>query len=408
MNQPSHTFRNFIVVYFSVIIFVIGVVVGGLVDQPKNPELSGQLLDPASAQHRPDFLSQDVDFALFWNVWQTIRENYIDTGQVSDSQLFYGALKGLVAGLDDDHSNFLDPQVNKDFADSLEGTFEGIGAEITIKKSQLLVVTPLADSPAQAAGLKAGDYILAIDDQETAGLSLDYAVSLIKGPAGSQVRLAIFRPSTDESLDMTITRKKIEFSSVRWEMRPDNLFYVEIMNFHKDTVPLFRQAVQEILNKNPQGIIIDLRGNPGGFFDSSIDVAGEWIDQGVIVSEGDQDSRHEFKAQGQNRLADFPTVVLINEGSASASEIVAGALHDHGKATLVGKKTFGKGSIQELFELTDGSAIKLTTARWFTPNGVSIDKNGISPDVEVDLTQDDFDNDRDPQLDKAVEILLAR
>ena len=405
MTEQPNTFRRFITVYLIAFALVVGIGVGAAMERRDIGSGRGQLVNTPTADQPPAFLSRDVDFGLFEQTWQTIRDHYIDQGGVNDSQLFYGALTGLVKSLGDDHSVFLDPQVNETFNDSLKGSFSGIGAEITIKNEQLQVVAPLPGTPAEQNGLRSGDYILKIDDAETTDMSLDYAVSLIRGDAGTTVTLSIYRPVTKELKDYVITRAKIDVKSVTWQMRDDGLAYIKIVDFHEDTVPLFRQAVAELLLKNPQGVILDLRGNPGGFFDGAIKVASEWISDGVIVSEGNGGTRREFTADGAARLADYPTIVLVDAGSASASEIVAGALRDRGKAQLVGAKTFGKGSVQELFDLPDGSAIKLTTARWFTPNGTSIDKEGITPDVAIERTIEDYDNDRDPQLDKAVELL---
>jgi carboxyl-terminal processing protease len=345
-----------------------------------------------------------VDFNLFWEVWSLVQKNYVHQ-PVTDTKLFYGALSGLVFALDDPYSVFFDPEMAEKFQQELEGTFSGIGAELGIKERQLTIIAPLPDTPAARAGLKAGDKILLIDGKETTEMALDYAVSLIRGQEGTEVTLTIWREGWERPQDFKITRGKIEIASVKWEMKGD-IAYIEINHFNEDTSGRFNQAVNELITKNPKGLVLDLRNNPGGFLSTAVEVAGEWIEKNVVVIEQrDDGEKNEEKSDGLARLQGLKTVVLINEGSASASEIVAGALQDYGKATLVGKKTFGKGSVQNLEPLSDGSAVKITVAEWLTPKGRHIDKEGITPDVEVDLTEDDYNANRDPQLDKAIEIL---
>lgn len=353
----------------------------------------------------PAFLSNDVDFRLFWDVWQLIRSRYVDA-HVSDTQIFYGALSGLLNSLKDPYSVFLDPEINRKFTEELSGSFEGVGMEIGMKKEQLVVVAPLPDTPAARAGIRAGDKILAIDKMDTSGITVDYAVSKIRGKGGTSVTLTIYRTGWQKSKDITVARERIAIPSVRFEMKGD-IALVKMTHFNADTTAKFRDAVQELLLKNPKGVVLDLRNNAGGFLDTAVDVTSEWVEDGVIVTEkfrnGSREQSHD--ARGRARLKEVKTVVLTNEGSASASEIVAGALKDNGLATLIGKKTFGKGSVQELETLPDGSAVKITVAKWYTPKGLSINENGITPDIEIDLTDDDYSNDRDPQLDAALKVL---
>jgi len=352
----------------------------------------------------PEHLSKDVDFNLFWKVWDLVKKNYVHQ-PVADTKLFYGALSGIVSSLDDPYSVFFDPDTAKKFQQELEGSFDGIGAELGIKDKQLTIIAPLPDTPAARAGLKAGDKILAIDGKDTTDMALDYAVSLIRGTKGTEVNLTVWREGWEKPQDFKIARDKIEIASVKWEMKGD-IAYIEINHFNEDTSAKFNQAVNEVITKNPKGLILDLRNNPGGFLDTAVEVAGEWIENDVVVIEQmDDGQKNEERSSGLARLQNLKTVVLINEGSASASEIVAGALQDDGKATLVGKKTFGKGSVQNLEPLEDGSAVKLTVALWLTPKGRQIDKEGIGPDTEVDLTEEDYNANRDPQLYKAIEIL---
>ncbi|MCU0679634.1 MAG: S41 family peptidase [Planctomycetes bacterium] len=357
----------------------------------------------------PSTLAEDVDFDLFWEVWDVLKENYVDRQELADKKLFYGALKGLVSAAGDPYTVFMEPPVAQEFAADLAGTFEGIGAEIGMKNEIITVIAPLPDMPAEKAGLKAGDNVYAIDGESTMGLSVDEAVSRIRGPKGTVVTLSIARPGESGLKDIAITRNTILVKSVRAEYRAeDNIYSIRITNFNEDTENLFNQAVKEIIEKNPRGIIVDMRNNPGGFLDTAIELASEWVDDGVIVTEKySEEKKTEHLARGRARLQSFPTVVLVNQGSASASEIVAGALQDGEKATIVGMTTFGKGSVQTLTDLSDGSSVKITVAKWLTPDGRSINDEGIAPDVEIDLTAEDYNTGRDPQLDAAVAILLG-
>lgn len=354
-------------------------------------------------------LTADVDFNLFWNVWDTLEKQYVDKDKLDDKKMFYGAIKGLVDSLGDPYTIFMEPKVAQEFSNDLAGTFEGIGAEIGKKNDIITIVAPLADMPAEKAGLKAGDKIYAINGQMTAGLSIDEAVNKIRGPKGTEVVLTIFRDSFDKAKDFKITRQTIIVKSVRTKLADNGIFIIAITNFNDDTSELFKRAAAEAVEKNPRGIILDLRNNPGGYLETAIDVASEWIDQGVVVTEQfNPEKKNEYLHRGRARLKDFPTVVLVNQGSASASEIVAGAIKDDGKATLVGMKTFGKGSVQTLEEMKDGSSVKITVAKWLTPKGYNINREGIAPDLEVDLTMEDYNNNKDPQMDKAVEILSKK
>jgi len=350
--------------------------------------------------------ARDIDFNLFWDAWDVIKDKYVDAGQLKEKEMFYGALRGLVASTGDPYTVFMNPVISKGFADDLKGTFEGIGAEIGIKGNMLTVIAPLTDMPAQKAGLRSGDQIIAINGEGTSGISLDGAVNQIRGPKGTEVTLTIWRDSFDEPTDFTITRGKIIVKSVKWEINNDDIMVIEISHFNSDTEGLFDRAVRETIKENPKGVILDLRNDPGGYLNTAIEVASEWIEEGpVVIEKFSENDKNEYLARGRARLKDYPTVVLVNQGSASASEIVAGALKDYELATIVGMPTFGKGSVQEMVNLQDGSSIKITVAKWLTPEGVNISAEGIKPDEEIDLTKEDYDEDRDPQLEKAIEIL---
>ncbi|MCH7492545.1 S41 family peptidase, partial [Patescibacteria group bacterium] len=288
----------------------------------------------------------------------------------------------------------------------LNGTFEGIGTEIGIKNNLLTIIAPLPDTPAARAGLKAGDTILKIDDEETIDLRIDQAVRLIRGPKGSVVVLTVVSKGENEAREVSIVREVIKIDSVSWEMLDNNIAYIEIVHFDSNTDENFKIIANEIIVANPDGLIIDVRNNPGGFLDSVVAIAGVLLKEEVIVIEASGNERSEIKSTTSPKLGEIEIVVLVNGGSASASEILAGALQDYDRAIILGEQTFGKGSVQDFEEFRDGSSLKLTVSKWLTPKGRSINEDGITPDIEVPFTDEDYNNDLDPQLDAAVALIL--
>lgn len=395
-------FSRYLMVILIIGSFGLGMLFGRSTDQSiTKPAEGGEVTGKDTI---PEYLTKDVDFDVFWDAWELIQEHYVDQ-PINETQMLYGALTGLTASVGDPHTVFFDPDTTESFQQELNGSFEGIGAEIAIKNNQLLIVSPLDGSPAKDAGIRSGDKIYAIDGQDTAGMSLDQAVSLIRGPKGTEVVLTISRDGLEDVQEIVIVRDTIDINSVELRFQ-DDVAVLELSYFHEDTLGDFNDAVKEIIEKNPKGIILDMRGNPGGFLDSAVAIASEWVEDGVIVYEKDSEERlTEHDAVGTARLAGYPTVVLINGGSASGSEIVAGALQDYGIAQVLGEQSFGKGSVQTLIPLDDGSSIKITIAKWLTPNKNTIEEQGITPEIEVELTEEDFNNDRDPQLDRALELL---
>jgi carboxyl-terminal processing protease len=367
----------------------------------------------------PDGVQIPADFKQFWELWSELKSRYYKQ-PVEDSTLFYGAMKGLAESLGDPYTAFMEPVTAEEFSQSLQGKFEGIGAEIGIKNEQLQIIAPLADMPAARAGLRAGDLILEIDGVDTWGMTTDQAVYRIRGNKGTIVKLKIGRVTVTkdaqdrdqknvETLEVPITRDVIVVKSVKVEYPQEGIALIEISNFNQDTNELFHAAVEEVIKKDVKGIILDVRNDPGGYLDRATYVASEWVGNRPVVLERQRGVITErFSGTGNGRLASIPTVVLVNEGSASASEIVAGALQDYGLATIVGKTTFGKGSVQDYSEFADKSSYKITIAEWLTPKERSIQETGIKPDVEVDKTPEDINADRDPQLDKALEILTTK
>lgn len=354
-------------------------------------------------------LNKDVDFNLYWELWKTLKEKYVDKDGLTDKKMFYGSLQGLAASLGDPYTVFMNPEEYKQFENDMAGTFEGIGAEVGMKNDIITVVAPLAGMPAEKAGIKAGDQVFAVNGTSTAGWSVAEAVSHIRGQKGTTVKLTIYRKGFKETKDFEIVRDVIYVKSVKTEMRPDGIYVISVSNFNEDTSALFNDAVIDVMAKNPKGVILDLRSNPGGYLDTAVEMASEWVGDGPVVkeklSDGTEDS---YDAQGLPRLKSYPTVVLVDGGSASASEIVAGALQDYGLAKIIGEKTFGKGSVQAMENLSDGSSIKMTVAKWLTPKGNSINGQGITPDEEVKISEEDYVSEKDPQLNRAVDVLLGK
>lgn len=352
-------------------------------------------------------VSNDVDFKLFWEVWNTLKRDYVDQNKLTEKKLFYGALSGLVGATDDPYSVFMNPEEAREFEEDLSGTFDGIGAEIGFRDDVLTIIAPLEGMPAIKAGVRTGDKIYAIDGENAQDLSVEEAVKKIRGPKGTSVKLTLVREGSREPIDISIVRDTVIVKSVKTSFdEKTGLFTIKLSNFNNDTDALFNQAVSEALIKKPRGLILDLRNNPGGYLDTAVLVASEWVKEGSIVTEEFGDGRRiEHVSRGSARLASIPTVVLVNEGSASASEIVAGALKDYGLAKLVGEKTFGKGSVQVLRQLEDGSVVKITTAKWLTPKGSYIHELGIEPEIMIEMSFEDYQANRDPQTDEAKKIL---
>ncbi|MBI3261227.1 S41 family peptidase [Candidatus Berkelbacteria bacterium] len=346
----------------------------------------------------------EVDFSLFWNVWNRIEQQYV--GNFDPQKAVYGAISGLVESLKDPFSLFLTPEDSKNFLDDLRGQFQGIGAELAVKNEKIIVVSPLEDSPSARAGLKPNDQIIKVEGQDVGVLTFGEVISKIRGPKGTTVKLTILREGTAEPLEFTIKREVITVESVKFEIK-DNIAHLKIIQFGDDTTGQVQKAAEQIIAQNAKGIILDMRNNPGGFLNSAIDVSSLFLEDGklVVSEEAKGIERKEFKTTLSSRLKDKKIVVLVNGGSASASEIVAGALRDNNRAKLVGEKTFGKGSVQSLEDLPGGSSLRITIAKWLTPSGKQINGEGISPDIEVKLTEDDVKAGRDPQFNKAKEIL---
>lgn len=349
-----------------------------------------------------------INLSLFWETLDVLQGKYVDEGAFEEKKLLYGAVAGMVASLGDPYTVFMDPKENKDFKESLVGQLEGIGAELTMKDGLVTVVSPLKNSPAKNAGIRPEDIILAIDEEETADLTLEEAVMKIRGPRGSTVVLTILHQGDSETVDIEIKRDVINIESVDSEVKEDGIAYIAINQFGDSTVAEFQKAISDLVLKQPKALILDLRFNSGGYLDSSVHIISEFVEEdktAVTIKKRNGADKDVYKTFDGARFPKIPMVVLINKGSASASEIVAGALQDYERAHIMGEKSFGKGTVQEVAPLSDGSSVRVTIAQWFTPNDHSISETGITPDETVEMTIEDYQEDRDPQLDKALEYL---
>ena len=344
--------------------------------------------------------AEQADLGLFWDVWNTLENNYFDTEDIDQQLQIYGAISGLVDSLGDAYSVFMTPDETESFQTSLAGELEGIGAELTVRDGQLVIVTPLKDTPAEEAGLLPGDHIFMVNDEPTSEMTIWDAIMKIRGEPNTDVVLTIIRDGLDTALDITITRQQIHIPSVELtieEHAGDQIAHLSIYQFGDDTYSEFNSALRELLLANVDGIVLDLRMNGGGYLDVSVEILGEFFEDQVkaVIVKYRNDINEVMYTDGKGSLSDIPVVVLIDEGSASASEIVAGALQDHARATLMGEQSFGKGSVQELNALIDGSSLRLTIAKWFTPDDRTIHDVGITPDhiIEMETTEVDTEND---------------
>ncbi|QQR77818.1 MAG: S41 family peptidase [Candidatus Moraniibacteriota bacterium] len=406
LQRKKQSFASiFFVAFLIALAYVIGVERGQM--EGSSNEASTFSL-PTSSIFSPAKNSDHPDMSVFWKTWDILHERFVDREHLDTTALLYGAIKGMLAATDDPYTTFFDPEENKSFQEDIAGSFEGIGAEIGMKNKILTVVAPLDDSPAQKAGIRSGDMIVKIDDESTSEMNIDEAVKKMRGPKGTDVKLTIFRDGEKETRDITIHRGTISVKSVKLDWKGGDIAIVKINQFGEETVDEFAAAVKDIRSRPTRGIVIDLRDDPGGLLDAAVDIGSLMIPKGkpVVLEEDSKKNRETLSTRGGDVLSGIPTVVLINEGSASAAEILSAALRENrDNVTLIGKKSFGKGSVQELVSISKSTSLKVTVARWLTPNGEQINKAGIKPDIEVDRTSDDFESGRDPQMDKALEVV---
>ena len=360
---------------------------------------------------------EKADLKYFWKAWDIVNKNFI--GDLNDQKRIDGAISGMVAGLGDPYTVYLPPTENKIFQSDLEGEFSGIGAELTVKNGYLTVVAPLEGTPAAQAGIQSNDVITQIDGKKTAEISFNEAIEMIRGKIGTEVKLTILRAGEDEELEITVKRDTIVVKSVKYENIGENseIGYLKINQFGKDTVDLVSGYLNEVKTSGKQGLVIDLRNDPGGYLDSAVKIAGllipdkissdqENLRNRVVVVEKDKDGKETKERSTETSVVgDLPLTVLVNGGSASASEILAGALKDYGRAKIVGEKSFGKGSVQNLIDLGNGGGVKVTIAKWYTPLGSGIDGKGIEPDEKIELAKDELISAKDTQVKKCLELL---
>lgn len=403
-------------------LFVVGILMGGAFsgglitgylmpargELPVIPDLlpSSPAVEPAQEAATPEDLQ--TLFVPFWEAWNIVHEQYVDQ-PVDDEALMQGAIRGMMDALGDEQTFYMEPEVYESQTSALEGEYEGIGAYVDTTVDYLTIISPIEGSPADAAGLQPGDKIIAIDGEDMTGVDAEEARRKVLGPEGTQVTLTIAREGEPEPLEFVITRSKIIIRSAEGRMLENGIAYVDINTFGDLTTSELRTTLDTLLAQNPRGIIVDLRNNGGGYLSTAVEVSSEFIEEGVVLHEEYGDGRRDtYEALGDGRATDLPLVVLINEGSASASEILAGALQDYDRATLVGVQSYGKGSVQNWVPLSnDQGAARVTIARWLTPNERQIDQIGLTPDVVVESDVDEFESEEDPQLDAAVETLLA-
>lgn len=360
---------------------------------------------------------EGLDVEQLWRAWKLLDDRFVRTGTTTDAltdeEKLWGAVRGLTESYGDPYTVFLPPEETQAFSEDINGNFEGVGMEIGIRDGALTVVSPLKGTPAERAGLQSGDTILRIDEKNAEGLSVEAAVKLIRGPRGTAVKLLISRSDVTEPFIVSVTRDVIQIPSIHTALRNDGIFVISLYSFSAVAPQRFREALREFVESGSTRLILDLRGNPGGFLEASVDMASWFLPLGkavVIEDFGDKEDDIVYRSKGydifKNRKLDM--AILVNQGSASASEILAGALSEHGVGKLIGERTFGKGSVQELVDLGGGASLKVTIARWLTPSGASISDGGLTPSIEAPRTSKDVQEGKDPQLDAAVVYLLNK
>lgn len=352
---------------------------------------------------------EDVDLSLFFDVWDELDERFVaatTTEEKTEEERVWGAIQGLVETYEDPYTVFLPPEETELFESDIAGEFGGVGMEVGMQEEAIVVIAPLPNTPAERAGVRSGDILVRVDGASVEGMSVDEAVLAIRGEPGTDVHLTLYREGQTELLELDVTREIINIPTLDTEII-DGVFVIRLYNFSATSEAQMQDALREFVRSRKDKLVIDLRGNPGGYLQSAVGIASYFLPTGkVVVREnfGEGKEEHLYRSMGRdlNKYIDFETMILVDGGSASASEILAGALKEHGVATLVGADTFGKGSVQELIDLPGGSSLKVTIARWLTPNGTSISDGGLKPDIEVKVTQEDLDQGRDLQLEAAL------
>ncbi len=389
---------------FATATFFSGIQVGAMTGDSKM-SISSIFDDSYAAQ-------EDVDLSLFWKVWGLLDQRFVistTTDPLSDEERMWGAVEGLVKSYGDPYTVFMPPEDAELFAENIAGEFGGVGMEVGMQKDAVTIIAPLPNSPAEKAGVLSGDVLVKFDDVSTEGMSVDEAVLKIRGEKGTQVKLTFFREGDSEFREITVTRDTIVIPTIKTEEK-DGAFVIRLYNFSATSEAQMQDALRDFIKGDKKKLVIDLRGNPGGFLQSAVGIASYFLPTGKVIvresfGEGKEETVHRSAGRDLHQYRDFDLVILVDGGSASASEILAGALQEHGVATLIGTHTFGKGSVQEVVPLSGGSSLKVTIARWLTPNGRSISNGGLAPDVTVEFTKEDREAKKDPQFDAAIEFL---
>ena len=389
------------------IIFFVGFGFGQYWKKDRS-EATTDVLHPKSVFFTNKEGKEEIDFSLFWKVWDLLEEKYVGRADLDANKLFYGAIKGMLAASGDPYTTFFTPEEQKAFKEDISGTFEGIGAEMGLRDGIITIVAPLEGMPAEAAGVRAGDRVLKVNGESTENLTLEQAVDKIRGPKGTEVTLTLYSEGEEDTHEVTVKRSTILVKSVRYENKGEGIALIRVSRFGDDTHTEFQKAAGEVQQQGAKGLILDLRNNPGGLLDEAVELGGYFLPRGttVVQEEDAQGKKTALQAKGTGALQHLPLVILINQGSASAAEILAGAIRENrDNVRIVGETSFGKGSVQELIPVSKDTSVKITIARWLTPKGNQINQVGITPDEKVELTRDDTNNKRDPQYDKALEIL---
>ena len=417
--MESKTLNN-VFIAAAVIVLIVGAFAGGLLVGWMLPKSSTTTLAPVQTQMAE--IDQQATpnpaatataeplsdlFSPFWQTWELVHEQYVDQ-PVDDTKLMQGAIRGMLDALGDQHTSYMDPDEFEQMNAPLVGEYDGIGAWVDTTTEYLTIVSPMPDSPAEKAGLKAGDQIVGVDGEDVTGIDASLVLRQVLGTAGTDVTLTILREGEAETFDVTITRETITLTSVESKMLENDIAYINLTTFGETTTQELEDALEDLMAQNPKGLILDLRNNGGGYLDTAIEVVSQFIPGGKVVmyEQFGDGTRRSYTAKDGGLATEIPLVVLVNEGTASASEITAGAIQDYGRGALVGVTTYGKGSVQIVQNLdNDQGAVRVTVARWLTPNERLIHKIGLTPDYVVELTEEDYKAGKDPQLDKAIELL---
>lgn len=349
------------------------------------------------------------EFGILGEVWNVLQEDYVDKSALDGKKLSVGAINGALEALADPHSAYIDAEQNRLRKTAFRGSFDGIGAEVSVENKEIVVVTPISGSPAEKAGIRPGDRIVAVNGEPTSGKGLNEVVSKIRGPRGTRVRVSVVHKGETTAIELEITRAEVKTRSVASRMLPNNLAYVRLSYFSERTNSELAEALKEVKKAGAKAMVLDLRNNPGGLLESAVTVTSQFLRDGVVLYEGDaRGGSTPWKVRPGGLATELPMVVLVNKGSASGSEVTAGALQDAGRAVLIGTVTTGKGSVNRLRELSDGSALYVTFARWYTPKGRLIEGTGLTPDIAVEITDADVKDQKDTQLEKAVQYLESK